>query len=64
LARILESDKAENFGPSGRLEVCFACSLPLGCGLDIGVSFEINEDELTSTFGSAISAFCKLPSAT
>ena len=49
---MLERDKAENFGPSGRLVVG---------GFEFIVSAgTITSAGFTSTFGSATSAFCKL----
>jgi hypothetical protein len=52
LARILERDKAEIFGPSERFVVG---------GFGIWISVELTTSELLiSTFGSATSAFSKL----
>jgi len=59
LARILERDKAENFGPSARFVVCgFGFASPVRAWLSDMVSVgTINSELLISTFGSATSAF-------
>jgi hypothetical protein len=51
LARILESDKAENLGPSEKFVVCVPITIGMGF---LGIVEIITSELLISVFGSAI----------